>query len=142
MKDNPLSIEKLRHWKKADAGWFRDMDNACFPAPNETFLNGANYHWWLAWYGGDDMVGYAGLYVDGDNAHFCRAGILPDWRGGNWQRDLIRTRLTWCRRRGIKTVRTYTNLTNYASQKNLEAEGFRHRLSRDHLYYKYTMELR
>lgn len=117
--------KKLRFWKHADAGWFRDLDYKCFPT-DEPFLNGENYHWWVV-DDGDGIVGYAGLYVDGDTVQFCRAGVLPNYRRFGYHRVLIEARLRWARKHGFLVAKTYARLDNPRSVHNLKAAGFKHR---------------
>jgi len=120
---------KLRKWKQADQGWFRDLDYKCFPI-DETFFNSTNYHWWIV-YADAAVVGYAGLYVDKKGcAHLTRAGVLPEFRGSGLQKALIKARIRWCKRRKVRLVRTYTSCDNHASRANLEACGFRGRKCR------------
>lgn len=129
-----MRITKLRHWKDADAGWLRDLDTICFPAPDRSFANGPDYHWWVAYEGGKP-VAYAGLYVQtkGLEAHFERCGVIPSARGKGLQRALIKARLAWCRRRGLLVAKTYTTGPSHAdgansfSIGNLRACGFQAR---------------
>ena len=130
-------IHKLRSFRQADSLWYRGLDALCFPV-DTPFLNGPQYHWWVM-YDEERPIGFAGLYVDGNEAHFCRAGVIAAKRGLNYQRDLIKARIAWCRRHGIKTIRTYTALDNHPSRKNLRACGFRNRKCKDH--YSYRLEL-
>lgn len=118
-----MRIRKLRNWKHANTPRFRGLDALCFPE-DIPFLNSANYHWWEMRESGCDPVAYAGLYIDGDEAHFSRAGVLKEHRGKGYQKKLIKARLAWCRRNGIVIVYTYTSAKNKISRRNLRACGF------------------
>lgn len=133
-----MSIRKLRHWKQADAGWFREMDNICFPT-DISFYNTQNYHWWVI-RDGNKPVAYAALRVEkkGDHriAHFTRCGVLPEARGRGYQAKLIQARLSWCRRQNIRLVKTYTSHDNVKSANNLRAAGFRSRRTKGWLKFR------
>lgn len=133
-----MSIRKLRRWKQADAGWFREMDNICFPS-DISFYNTSNYHWWVI-RDGSKPVAYAALRVEGKGdhrvAHFTRCGVLPDARGRGYQAKLIQARLSWCKRQGIKMVKTYTSHDNEKSANNLRAAGFRCRRTKEWLKFR------
>lgn len=149
-----LVVRKLRRWKQADAGWFRDMDNVCFPE-DTSFHNDDDYHWWVAYRSDGVPVAYAGMRVQAwrddptpgagreiVRVKFTRCGVLPGHRGLGLQRKLIRARLEWCRRRAVSsgahiTVDTYTSVDNEHSQRNLEACGFVRRASRDKTFRCY-----
>ena len=144
--------KKLRRWKQADSGPLRDMDAVCFPT-DTSFWNDERYHWWRI---GDEA--YAGLRIEKEKvrverrgekpeikeveiARFTRAGVMPEARGKGLQKVLIQARLTWCKRRGIKVVKTYTSIDNHASRASLLACGFQSRKSRDGKWYRYTKDL-
>lgn len=130
-----LSTKKLAHWKHADQGWVRDLDNACFPSPDLSFENNDEYHWWVV-FSGREAVGYAAVRVrKGRMSEFTRCGVLPEHRGKGIQRLLIKARLTWCKRRGIKKVRTYAAPENQHSNANLIAAGFRARRTKTWVYF-------
>lgn len=130
-----MKVQKLRRWKEADSGPLRDMDAVCFPT-DTSFWNDERYHWWRI-----GNLAYAGLRVEKGVAHFTRAGVMPDARGQGLQKLLIKARLAWCKRRGIKTVKTYTSFDNTASIASLKACGFRGRKSNDGKWIRFTKEL-
>lgn len=140
-----VSVRKLRHWKEADAGWFRDLDNQCFPK-DTSFYNTEDYHWWVV-YEGDNPVAYAGAMVKsrtGDDKQivrvdFTRCGVLPGHRGRGYQTRLIRARIAWCRRVKARRIETYTSLDNTQSRNNLLAAGFRSR--RRGCWFRYRLDL-
>lgn len=123
-----ITCQKLRRWKQADVGWFRDMDYRCFPT-DTPFWNDKTYHWWVV-YEGTVPVAYAALSTEPNSVvRFTRCGVLPEHRGRGYQRILIKARITWCRRNGIKLIKTYTDPVNTKSTQNLKAAGFRSRRS-------------
>lgn len=132
-----MKVQKLRRWKQADSGPLRDMDAVCFPT-DTSFWNDERYHWWRI-----DGMAYAGLRVDKKTniAHFTRAGVMPEARGQGLQKVLIKARLAWCKRQGIKVVKTYTSHDNTASIASLKACGFRGRKSNDGKWIRFTKEL-
>jgi GNAT superfamily N-acetyltransferase len=123
-----VTVRKLRHWKWMDRGVFRDLDNACFPV-DESFKNDDTYHWWVVFIG-KTPVAYAGMAVEKSkgkqivSVKFTRCGVLPDYRGHGFQRRLIAARISWCRRRGVKEIKTYCALHNTQSKANLITHGF------------------
>jgi GNAT superfamily N-acetyltransferase len=135
-----MRAEKARDWRVADRSWFRKLDEQCFPI-DDPFMNGPRYHWWILRDGRGKKVGYAGLVVTGDTAQFTRCGILPEHRGRNLQRVLLKSRLRWCRRQRLRVVTTYTMPDNVPSQRNLELEGFSSRRSPDRKYILHRLEL-
>lgn len=141
-----MKVQKLRRWKQADSGPLRDMDAVCFPT-DTSFWNDERYHWWAvsdedrSTFNSRCMVAYAGLRVEKGIAHFTRAGVMPDYRGQGLQKVLIKARLAWCKRRGIKVVKTYTSHDNTASIASLKACGFRGRKSNDGKWIRFTKEL-
>jgi GNAT superfamily N-acetyltransferase len=76
---------------------------------------------------GEQIVAYAAArasrYFPGE-AYLSRAGVVPEFRGHGLQKRLIRARLAWARRAGLKAAYTYT-LRNPASANSLIACGFR-----------------
>lgn len=130
-----MKVQKLRRWKQADSGPLRDMDAVCFPT-DTSFWNDERYHWWRI-----GNAAYAGLRVENGIAHFTRAGVMPEYRGQGLQKVLIKARLAWCKRKGIKTVKTYTSADNAASAASLVACGFRSRKSNDGKWIRFTKEL-
>jgi GNAT superfamily N-acetyltransferase len=139
MRTDRTSTRKLRRWKEADAGWFRELDNTCFPT-DISFYNTANYHWWVIRDSTGSPVAYAGLRIEnclsGRIAHFTRCGVLPGSRGRGFQRTLIEARLRWCAKTGIQTVKTYTSHDNTQSAANLKACGFRCRRTKGWLRFR------
>lgn len=82
-------------------------------------------HWWVA-FDKETPVAYAGVKITSERVAFlCRAGVLPSHRGKGLQAKLIRVRVAWAKRQGVKQVITYTVLDNPASSNNLIRCGFR-----------------
>lgn len=123
-----MEIRKLRTWKRANEPWFTALDRATF-TKDSRFENGPNYHWWVV-YVKREIVAFAGLYIDGTAARFCRCGVLKKRRGLGIQRELIKVRWKWCRTNrgvlGLTKVLTYTSRTGGGkiSGDNLESCGF------------------
>lgn len=140
-----VRIKKLRKWKDADAGWMRELDNACFPT-DTSFYNDEDYHWWVV-YIDKVPVAYAAARVhsrSGDDKRivcikFSRCGVLPEYRGHGFQRALIAARVSWAKRVRASRIETYTSLDNQHSKNNLIAEGFRYR--RRGQWFRYRLDL-
>lgn len=82
--------------------------------------------WWVA-YDGDRPVGFAGSKVSDvwlDTVYLCRAAVEVDYRGQGLQKRLIRTRLKFARKHGIRWAFTDTRL-NPASANSLISCGFK-----------------
>lgn len=131
------SIRKLRRWKEADAGWFREMDNRCFPV-DTSFSNDETYHWWVIRDEKGTPMAYAALRIDNSGwAHFTRCGVLPEFRGQGLQDRLIKARVAWCRKNPrVRIIKTYTSLDNVASMNNLLDAGFTRRKSGQWYHYR------
>lgn len=101
------------------------LDAICFPGeplPAEMRCAAA---WWII-SDAEGPVAYAGAQtVDGASALFlCRAGVLPRGAGRGLQRRLIRARLRWARRLGVRVAITYTVPSNPRSSNNLIRTGW------------------
>ena len=81
--------------------------------------------WWLVW-DKDTPVAFAGARrIPGtDQLYLCRVGVIRSARGNGLQRRLVRVRLQWGRKQGLKEVLTDTVNWNVASSNNLIKEGF------------------
>jgi RimJ/RimL family protein N-acetyltransferase len=121
-----VKVQKLRHWRHADADWFRGMDARCFPT-DAPFENTPHCHWWIVSDARHWVCGYAGLYVKKGVAHFYRAGVKSWSRGKGCHAALIKARIAWCRRKGIKRIKTYASPDNAVSIRNLKRHGFKSR---------------
>lgn len=81
-------------------------------------------HWWLA-YSGRSPVAFASLAITHcGSAYLSRVGVLPGARGCGLQKRLIRARVNYARRLGVRWVITDTT-ANPASANSLIAEGFK-----------------
>lgn len=89
--------------------------------------DGDDIAWWLAW-DGAAAVGFAGVrpsvHGDGNGAFMISAGVTPSHRGKGIQKQLIRARVRWARKRGIGWIWTYTHSGNNASMRSLIRCGF------------------
>ena len=98
------------------------MDSECFPSDDPYPIEGA--YWWIAEEDGQP-VAFAGLkLLDEGFGFLCRAGVLPAGRGRGLQRRLIRARMSYARRIGIRSLCTYTVPDNPVSSNNLIRCGF------------------
>jgi len=99
------------------------LDEACFPGDTLCPKMG----WWWVAYTNLDPVAFAGLRPLAKEPHagyFCRAGVLKHARGKGLQKKLIRVRIAYARRQGLKTLITDTT-DNIVSANNLIACGFK-----------------
>jgi GNAT superfamily N-acetyltransferase len=84
--------------------------------------------WWLLEVRQDGEwapVGFAGaeLTDGGQYGYLSRAGVLPEARGLQLQRRLIRVRERWARAAGCTHIWTYTSVENIRSMRSLIACG-------------------
>ena len=102
-----------------------EMDRICFPLDDQ-YAEFVNCEWWIVYVDGHEAA-YAGAKVwEPDNcAYFCRAGVLPEFRGRGIQRKMIDARLRWAKKEGCEGVYTYTMPWNAQSSNNLIESGFR-----------------
>lgn len=110
-----------------DVDLVAELDRACFstdaPMVQEKIDQAC---WWVAKLAGEP-VGYAGLLSQdgGARAFLCRAGVLPQARGGGLQKRLLRAREAHARKVGIPRLYTYTSVFNHASTNSLLSAGYR-----------------
>lgn len=84
--------------------------------------------WWIAWTDDGRIAGFCGINPPlgaGHPAYLIRAGVLPEFRGAGLQKRMIVTRLAYARRKGWRSVVTYTLCNNAPSANSLIARGFR-----------------
>jgi len=81
--------------------------------------------WWVAYYEGESIA-VAAMRVIDDMAWFSTCGVLPDYRGHGLQKKLIKKRLDYAKKLGVKEVYTYTVNGNHASANSLISCGFKH----------------
>lgn len=72
----------------------------------------------------DEVVGYAGASVRGQNLHLTIAGVTQKARGQGLQRRFIKARLAWGKAQGATVAYTYANRRNRASLISLLHLGF------------------
>jgi GNAT superfamily N-acetyltransferase len=70
------------------------------------------------------VVGMAGLEMDGEDAHMTFCVVSPEARGRGIQRRLIKARVAWAKRQGLRRVSTYAHVRNSYSLCNLLRCGF------------------
>ena len=101
------------------------LDSQIFDYDQDSPVATEGAHWWVA-FDGEAPVAYAGVKISDEKLAFlCRSGVLPDYRGKGLQAKLIRARVSWARKQGIKQAVTYTVLDNPASSNNLIRCGFK-----------------
>lgn len=105
-----------------------DLDRRCFPTDQAVDPDDDCY-WWIAWEG-DKPIAFAGLRpcqekVNEGLATLTRCGVVKDYRGQGIQKKLIRARVAYARRLGIKQVVTYVKKWNLASANSLIRVGFK-----------------
>ena len=101
------------------------LDAVCFPGDEPVFTGGDRVWWWAEREDGCH-VAYAGVSPLRDQglAYFCRAGVVPQYRGHGLQRRLLRARIAWCRKNKLEPI-TDCTADNVASINNLVAVGFK-----------------
>jgi GNAT superfamily N-acetyltransferase len=110
-----------------DVDLVAELDRACFPVDVPMVQEKIDHAWWWVARLGGEPVAYAGLLAQdgGAKAFLCRAGVLPQARGGGLQRRLLRAREAHARRVGVPRLYTYTSVFNFASTNSLLAAGYR-----------------
>lgn len=99
------------------------MDEHCFPM--DELASKAGW-WWIAWWAGEP-AGFAGLRalaVEQHIGYLCRAGVLEHCRGHGLQKKLIRARIAYARRLGLRELVTDTT-ANIPSANSLISCGFK-----------------
>lgn len=115
-----LAKLELRRWKAE----LEALDRECFPADSRPDWERAQ--WWGV-FDGEKLVGYCGAYVHRpDNAlYLYRAGVAEGCRGRGLQRRMVRVRVRYAAKLGVRGCYTYTTADNFASANNLIRCGFR-----------------
>jgi GNAT superfamily N-acetyltransferase len=102
------------------------LDALCFPVDEPPAIAGA--HWLIGWDGETEAAYCAWKTVNHDGVavgfHY-RVGVLPDYRGGGLQRQMLRLREAQMREQGLSAAVTYTDADGAASMRSLIAEGYR-----------------
>lgn len=111
------SREDIRHT-------LNTLDRECFPADELCSKNG----WWWFAYMDDEPIAFAGMRhrvtIEPGVGYLCRVGVRAKYRGQGIQKQLIRVRLSYARRQGLKYLITDTT-QNFASANNLISTGFK-----------------
>lgn len=116
-----ISVRKV---KKLNLVMLLDAQIFDYDQDSPVTLEGA--HWWVAFDDGKP-VAFAGVKITIRDrfAYFCRAGVLPSHRGRGLQARLIRARVAWAKKQGIKQAITDTVIDNAPSSNNLIKCGFK-----------------
>lgn len=85
----------------------------------------ADRHWWVAYAGEHGAVAYAAIRIEEDVGWFSTCGVLTPYRGYGLQKKLIKKRLDYAKKVGVKRVYTYTVTGNHPSANSLISMGFR-----------------
>jgi len=98
------------------------LQEACFAENDRRKLDDS--YWWLA-VDGKKPVGFAGLKPEKYGfAFLCLAGVIASQRGRRIHARLIRARVRFARKLGLKRLITYTSASNPASSNSLIRAGF------------------
>lgn len=104
-----------------------ELDAACFP--EDSLYPKDDCYWWVI---SDEKgpVAFAGLRpcktrVNVGMAFLCRAGVRSRAAGQGLQRKLIKKRIAFAQKIGIREVITYTSPDNFGSATNLLRSGMR-----------------
>lgn len=103
----------------------KGLFKAIFPV-DEWEMPKKSVHWII--YDSEDLpIGFCSCHkLAYENGIFLSlAGLLPCARGKGYHKDLIKTRLKWAKRNGLKFAVTYTARENQSSYDNLQDLGFR-----------------
>lgn len=122
-EDGDLKYMEAVHEHNSDGGrWLRWMDAVCFPEYEPFVFEGSS--WYLLEYDGK-YVGYSGWRrLNSDVGELCRAGVLPEWRGNEFQRHMIRWRERNMKDNSIVISVTSAFAGNHHSINNLIACGY------------------
>ena len=135
-----MRFQKLRDWRLINTPEVRFLDWLCFPTCKH-FRSRPGDHWWVVTDRGR-VVAFAGLRLHKSGyAELTRCGVAPWARGRGLQRELIRRRVSWARRKGCTRVWTYTFKRNSQSRRNLVASGFEFSPSEDGQWLNFRLEL-
>jgi GNAT superfamily N-acetyltransferase len=102
----------------------KELNEEIFPGCENLAFE--NDYIWLAFGEKDQVLGFATLrpFLREKFGFFDRVGVLRAYRGLKLQKRFIKTRLSLCRKLGLKRIVTYTVRNNYASINSLVHSGF------------------
>jgi RimJ/RimL family protein N-acetyltransferase len=105
-----------------------DLDNRCFPSDGAVEPDDDSF-WWVAW-DGITPVAFAGMRPCQQKCNegivaLTRCGVVKDYRGQGIQKRLIRSRVAYAKRLGLRQVVAYVKTWNLASANSLIACGFK-----------------
>lgn len=88
---------------------------------------GDDHEYWIARDARGAVAGFCSAIIlpETNGVFLSRAAVVKHARGAGLQRRMIRTRVTWAKRQGVKHVLTYVSNKNYLSMVNLLRCGFR-----------------
>ena len=123
MNTNSLVMESVISYYSEEARRLRWMDAECFPDYEPFEFEGTN---WYLMKLGSNYVGYAGWRnIDDYVGELCRAGVLPNWRGNEFQKYMIGFRETSMKSRGVLVSVATAHVDNHYSMNNLIDCGYR-----------------
>jgi GNAT superfamily N-acetyltransferase len=105
-----------------------ELDRRCFPSDGAVEADDACY-WWVVWDDGKPIA-FAGmrpcqLKSNLGLAALTRCGVTKDYRGQGIQKRLLRARVAYARRLGLRQVVGYVKNWNLASANSLIGCGFK-----------------
>jgi len=116
---------RLRPMRPCDRAAVDAMQRDMFPPENGNGLAKLDEgQWWIA-LDGDRPAGFCAIKITSDGAgYLSRAGVVKAYRGCGLQKRMIRLRLAWARRKGLRHVVTDTT-GNPPSANSLISCGFK-----------------
>jgi RimJ/RimL family protein N-acetyltransferase len=110
------------------AGAVAKLDRILFEADPPSELD--NRWWWVVRNGKGHPIAFAGMRAckhesNSGLALMTRAGVLPSYQGRGIHKSLIKSRVSYAKRKGFKQVVAYVLNKNYASCNALAACGFK-----------------
>lgn len=107
-----------------DLALVKDLHKKLFP---DDVWVGDHHTFWVVRDSSYDPVGFASAVHRPDLGYvfLSRAGVDASARGAGMQKRLIRVRIAWAKKRGVRRIITYTSPKNYPSICSLLSTGFR-----------------
>ena len=122
MKSSRISVRRVDPWLPENRKLIMHLQKKILPNDEPRELLGD--HWWIA-YIGTRPAGFASVrFMDGGFAYLSRSGVLPFARGKGLQKRMIRARVRYARRCGMKMAITDTT-DNPPSSNSLISCGFK-----------------
>lgn len=115
-------IFKIRQTNDIDA--VKSLHSQTFPH-DDWYESSYEVIYWLVFDSKGKEVGFCMLSLLTDGISFlARVGVLPEARGHNLQKRLLRVREAYAKRKNFTKVITYTTINNIASMHNLQKAGY------------------